>query len=105
MSGLKSKQKGYRYEAKLRAMHLDIGIHAERVPLSGAAGGSYTGDLVIDGEFRAECKARANGQGFKVLEEWKRENDILFLFRDRKLPLVCMDWDVYARIMSPKVDI
>jgi hypothetical protein len=28
-------------------MHRDIGIHAERVPLSGAAGGSYCGDVII----------------------------------------------------------
>lgn len=100
MGGRASKQKGYRYEAKLVKMHEKIGVHAERVPLSGAAGGSHTGDVIVDGEFRTEVKARKNGDGFKVLEKWMKDCDMLFLFRDRQAPFVCMDWLTYERIMG-----
>lgn len=103
MSGRASKQKGYRYEAKLVKMHNQMGVQAERVPLSGAAGGSHTGDIVIDGEFRGEVKARKNGDGFKTIEKWMGNNDMIFLFRDRQSPFVCMDWPTYERIMSPKI--
>jgi len=105
MGGRASKAKGYRAEAKLVKMHEAIGIQAERVPLSGAAGGSYTGDLtILDGEFRAECKARKEGAGFKTIEKWMQDCDMIFLFRDRQEPFVCMDWKTYRRIMSPQMD-
>ena len=41
------------------------GIAAERVPLSGAAGGPYTGDVVTAGKLRAEVNANASGSGFR----------------------------------------
>ncbi|PNE10413.1 MAG: hypothetical protein CR217_14430 [Beijerinckiaceae bacterium] len=42
----------------------DAGFGAERVPLSGSAGGSYCGDLTIPllgNDLTIECKARGNG--------------------------------------------
>lgn len=77
------RRKGSRIEREIVQAHRDRGIHAERVPLSGAVGGSFTGDVVIAGRLRAEVKARRSGSGFATLERWLGENDCLFLRRDR----------------------
>jgi len=97
--GKKSQRKGTRIERELARLHRDAQIHAERVPLSGAAGGLFAGDLRVAGTLRAEVKARASGEGFKTLERWLGGNDLLFLRRDRAKPLVVMEWDTYVRMM------
>jgi len=76
-----------------------MGVPAQRVPLSGAAGGRFTGDVWI-GDWRAEVKARANGNGFKTLEKWLGENDLLFLRRDRQKPMVVLTWETYAGLIK-----
>jgi hypothetical protein len=98
--GLKSKSKGNRIEREIVHRHRAAGIDAERVPLSGAAGGSYTGDLRIEGGLVVEVKARAGGDGFKTLERWLGDNDLLFLRRDRSDPLVVMPWSLYEQLMG-----
>lgn len=97
----RSKQKGSRIEREIVHLHTAIGIPAERIPLSGAAGGSFTGDVII-GDLRAEVKARANGDGFKTLEGWLGKNDLLFLRRDRQQPLVVMPWAIYESLIKSK---
>ena len=84
------RRKGNRVEREIVRAHLERGIHAERVPLSGAAGGSYTGDVVVARRFRCESKARKSGSGFTVLERWLGPHDALFLRRDRAEPLVLL---------------
>lgn len=100
----KAKVKGTRIEREIVQRHMSADISAERVPLSGAAGGSYTGDVVIGNRYRAEVKARAQGTGFVQLERWLGENDLLFLRRDRKDPMVVMPWSVYIGLMGGKED-
>jgi len=103
MSGRKSKQKGYRAENALVHLHQAMGIPAERVPLSGAAGGLFSGDLLIScgtKQLKAESKSRKTGSGFKVLEGWLGENDLLFIKRDRQQPMVVMEWDTYAQLIG-----
>jgi len=100
MPGRSAKRKGYRVEREIVALHLDMGLEAERVPLSGAAGGSYTGDLVIAKSWRGEVKARKGGAGFKVIEGWLGDNDLLFLRRDRAEPLVVLPWATYQALME-----
>jgi Holliday junction resolvase len=95
-----SRRKGSRIEREIVKLHHEYGIAAERVPLSGAAGGSFTGDLLIDGSTTAEVKSRAGGSGFKTLEKWKGNHSLLFLKRDRQPPLVLMDFDMYAELMK-----
>jgi hypothetical protein len=84
----RSRDKGARCEREIVHLHRDAGIAAERVPLSGAAGGMFSGDLAVPGLGRAEVKARGNGAGFALLERWLGDHDALFLRRDRALPLV-----------------
>ena len=76
----------------------------ERAPLSGAAGGSFTGDLVISDGLRAEVKARSGGQGVVTLEKWLGDNDLLFLRRDRADQMVVMPWETYAQLMEDNGD-
>ena len=117
----KSRDKGQRIEREIVQRHLDMGVHAERVPLSGAAGGSYTGDVLIhyrplpqthvmDGyivptrkgpPLIAEVKARKNGGGFATIEGWLASNDVLFLRRDRADPVVVLPWSTWARLIGP----
>ncbi len=87
-------------------MHRDMGVHAERVPLSGATGGRYSGDVDVyvagpdSAPLVTEVKARANGAGFVTLERWLGENDLLFLRRDRAEPMVVLPWRTWARIVG-----
>lgn len=101
MSGGRSaKRKGDRIEREIVALHRDLGWSAERVPLSGAVGGSFAGDLKIAGIGTAEVKARAGGEGFVTLERWLGNNDALFLRRDYATPLVVLPWRAYASLLN-----
>jgi hypothetical protein len=95
-----------RRENELVAAHTEIGVHAERVPLSGAA--RYRGngaDVDINPWGRdgpplcCEVKARASGEGFATLERWLGDADALFLRRDRAPPLVVLPWQTWARLV------
>lgn len=62
--GKRSRDKGARGERMLVHLLQERGYAAERVPLSGAAGGSYSGDLsvpVLGIDRRIEAKWRAGG--------------------------------------------
>ena len=90
-------------EREIVNLHKDMGVPAERVPLSGAAGGRFSGDIQIGFpllSFLGEVKSRKSGEGFKTLERWLGENDLLFLKRDRQSPMVLMDWESYAEIWN-----
>lgn len=97
--GKRSRDKGQRIEREIVALHREMGIEAERIPLSGAAGGSFTSDVLIAGEMRAEVKARASGQDFATIERWLGANDRLFLRRDPAEPLVVMPWRSYRQLL------
>ncbi|MFP6654980.1 MAG: hypothetical protein VCB25_05085 [Myxococcota bacterium] len=112
--GKPSRDKGARREREIVALLNSIAsVSAERVPLSGACGGSYSGDISmsIDAsakvanpmgtmELLAEVKARKNGEGFKVLEGWLAENDMLILKRDRTSPMVVLPWGTFERLVG-----
>ena len=87
MSGLRSRRKGYEGE---RGFVKTYG--GERMPLSGAQGGSFTGDVVsVPYIGKGEIKRRADG--FKQLYNWLADNDFLAVRADRKPWLVCMKMD------------
>ena len=112
MGGKMSRSKGARIEREIVNRLRASGIYAERVPLSGAAGGSFSGDVVIPidmnersalsdvRELRAEVKGRSNGEGFTQLERWKGSNDLLFLKKDRSEPMVVMDWALFTHLIT-----
>ena len=96
MSGRYSRSKGMRVEREIVNLLKEKGLHAERVPLSGAAGGSFGGDIycVNSGRtWKIECKARASG--FKQIYEFMQGNDAAIIKADRLEPLIVMrlkDW-------------
>jgi hypothetical protein len=97
--GKASRDKGGRVEREMVNLLKAADIHAERVPLSGAAGGQFIGDIVF-GDYVAEVKARKEGAGFKTIERWLGDNDMLFLRRDRTAPLVVMEWDTFIPLLQ-----
>ena len=102
--GKMQRDKGARVEREIVALLNEIpGVEAERVPLSGAAGGSYSGDISIrigDYGVTAEVKARKDGQGFATLERWLGENDLRVLKRDRQTPMVVLPWATFKALSA-----
>ena len=81
--GRSSKRKGGRVERLGVAMLSEIG-EAARIPLSGAIEG-WKGDISInigDKRFVAEVKGRKNG--WKQIDKWIAEHDMLLLKPDRQ---------------------
>ena len=89
--GKASRDKGSREERAIVNTWQEAGMAAERIPLSGAAGGSFKGDVTIPilGEDRTfEAKVRADG--FKQLYSWLDDNFGLFVRSDRNPRLVVL---------------
>lgn len=105
--GRASRRKGDLIERELVARHKEIGIHAERYPLSGASrfrGSGHDLDVYPFGREQApivaELKARKDGAGFTTLEKWLGEFDVLFLRRNNADPLVVLPWRTWAALLA-----
>ncbi|MCP1915915.1 hypothetical protein J2R96_008395 [Bradyrhizobium elkanii] len=99
--GRKSREKGNRTERAIVRFLQDRGFAAERVPLSGSAGGSYLGDLTVplvgvDRVVEVKCRAA----GFKELYRWLIDRDMLIVRADRSEPLVVLPLKLAAEIAS-----
>jgi Holliday junction resolvase len=101
MSGRASRDKGNRAERAIVKFLQDRGFAAERVPLSGSAGGSYRGDLtvpILSIERVVEVKCRA--KGFRQLYDWLTDRDMLIVRADRSEPLVILPLKLAAEIAA-----
>tara|TARA_R100000234_G_C4964093_1_gene163111 strand:- start:528 stop:833 length:306 start_codon:yes stop_codon:yes gene_type:complete len=96
--GKPSRDKGLRVERELVNKLKESGVDAKRVPLSGAAEG-FKGDIQI-GDLIAEVKARKDGAGFKTLEHWLGDNDVLFLKKNNTDPMVILTWDLFVEMIK-----
>jgi len=99
--GRKSRDKGNRAERAIVKSLINAELAAERIPLSGSAGGSFVGDLMVriaDRNFVVEVKARKNG--FRQLYDWLDARDVLILRADRAAPLVVLRMDLAVEIAS-----
>jgi hypothetical protein len=100
--GKSQRRKGVERERQLVRKLRDEGIEAERVGVAYASGHDI--DLFPYGRevgaLPSELKARKNGEGFKQIESWLSDNDILFLWRDRRDPLAVLPWDVLIRLFK-----
>ena len=99
--GKASREKGNRAERAIVRYLQDRGFAAERVPLSGAAGGSYLGDLtmpIIGINRVVEVKVRA--KGFRQLYDWLTDRDILIVRADRAEPLVIVPLKFAAEVAA-----
>ena len=103
MSGRKSQQKGYRNERGFVHRMNERGMTAQRMPLSGALGGEFGGDIklwTIFREWRVECKARKDG--FREMYKWlEPENiDFLSLKANNRPGLIVMTEDTFAKLIA-----
>jgi hypothetical protein len=89
--GRRSRDKGNRAERALVRFFQDHGFAAERVPLSGAAGGSCLGDLTVPllGADRV-LAVKACTKGFDQLYRWLVGRNLLIIKADRREPLVIL---------------
>ena len=99
MSRRRSRDKGALVERAIVHALQASGFAAERVPLSGAAGGRYSGDIVLPGRnLCLEAKARANG--FRELYGWLDGRDVLIVKADRQNPLVIVRLSLAVEIVG-----
>ena len=99
--GKPSRDKGGREERMLVHLFQDAGFAAERIPLSGAAHGSFAGDLtipVLGQDWRFESKVRANG--FVQIYDWLGVHEGLFIRSDRNPPLVVLRVSDFIDVMK-----
>ena len=69
------------------------------MPLSGAVGGRFAGDIalpLLGRELCVEVKARADG--FRKLYSWLNERDVLIVKADRREPLVVVRLSLAAEV-------
>jgi hypothetical protein len=102
MSGGRSpRAKGNREERQLVDLLQRAGISAERIPLSGSAGGKYAGDISIPvlGVDRC-CEVKVRGNGFLRLYDWLVGRDFLIVRADRREPLVIIPLKLALEIAS-----
>jgi hypothetical protein len=102
----RSRQKGDRFENACIKALADLGVKAERVPLSGGAiGGSFEDDLLVDvcGTTRhVECKTRKRAWsdlfGWLHPQHHAHEPYCLFIKADRTETLVVMSLADFATL-------
>ena len=92
-----SRQKGDRFERQCVHDLGALGVSAERVPLSGAAGGSFGSDLIVAGH-KIECKTRK--RAWTDLFGWLPGNHALFIKADRTDTLVVMSLETFADMLK-----
>ena len=92
-----SRLKGDRFERECVHALKALGVVAERVPLSGAAGGDFAGDLIVAGR-RIECKTRK--RAWLDLFNWLPGNHALMIKADRTDTLVVMSLETYADLLK-----
>jgi hypothetical protein len=74
------------------------------VPLSGAAGGAWSGDIhleLLGRILKVEVKARRE---FATLHHWLTKSDLLLLKADRQPPLAVLPLDLLAKIAAIKTN-
>lgn len=93
MAGKAPRRKGNRGEREVAAL---LGGH--RVPLSGSAGGEYSGDVIVPPLGIGEVKRRKDG--FRQLYGWLEGRDFLALRADRREWLVVVPLETLQRILK-----
>jgi hypothetical protein len=101
MSGRRSRDKGARDERSLVRLLQAAGFAAQRIPLSGSAGGRFVGDVTVpllgvDRVVEVKCR----GSGFSQLYGWLDGRDLLIVRADRRKPLVVVPLRLAAEIAA-----
>jgi Holliday junction resolvase len=100
-----SRDKGYRFENDVRKWHVEMGVHAERVPLSGGAkykNGGHDLDIYAFGKENAplvaECKIRAKLP--KCWRDWLGENCAVFMRDNNGETMVILPARTWAKMVK-----
>ena len=97
--GSRSRQKGNRAECAVVPVLQDHGFAAERIPLSGAAGGRFSGDLTVPVlGFDRRVKVKCQGAGFGQLYKLLAGADVLIVKRDLDEMLVVLPMSLAVEI-------
>jgi Holliday junction resolvase len=102
--GKPSRDKGRRYELEVVQWHKDLGLRAERVPLSGAAryqGNAGDVDIYLNGDHAplvAECKIRAKLP--KCWRDWLGENCAVFMRDNGGETMVILPARTWAKMVK-----
>src|SRR5262245_50175493 len=106
MSGRRSRNKGARIERGIVRALKARGFTAARVPLSGAVGGLFAGDMVMPVMGRDLClEVKARADGFRELYSWLTDRDVLIVKADRQEPLVVMRLALAAEVAGRVADV
>ncbi len=106
--GKSQRDKGARNERAVVNYWREQGVKADRVPLSGAVGGEYAGDVDLyafgadNAPLIGEVKARGNGGGFKTITKWLGYSDFLVLHEDKQARLYVVPERVMLRLVTRK---
>lgn len=106
--GKRSRTKGYQYEREVVNWHRDMGIRAERVPLSGGAryqGGGHDIDIYPFKDLNGHvtplcCEAKRRSEIPKWIKSWLGVNDALFMRDDHGETLVVLPAKTWARMVK-----
>ena len=102
MGGKASRDKGANFAREVVNWHKDRNVEAERIPLSGAVKGNYSGDLKIGPQqaLLAECKRRARAWQdlYDALDQ--DNSDMLFIRKDRERTLVVLPLETYEAFLE-----
>jgi Holliday junction resolvase len=99
MGGRRSRDKGNRAERALVRFLQDHGFAAERVPLSGSAGGRFKGDVTVPLLGRDLCcEVKVRSDGYRQLYAALDGRDVLIVRADRSEPLVIVRLSLAAAI-------
>jgi Holliday junction resolvase len=89
--GRRARDKGSRFERLIVRPAQDAGVAAERIPLYGAAGGSFSGDVSLPLLRRDLCiEAKRRATGFSQLYASLDGRDALIVKADRRERLVIL---------------
>lgn len=103
MSGLKSRDKGMRFERACVLAFKACGFDCRRMPLSGALGGEFAGDLrvALDGRDRIfQLKCLANG--YRTIYAALAGHDGLIVKADREEPLVVLPLSFFLTLAGER---
>ncbi len=109
--GAAPRNRGSDIEREIAQKLTEVGVPTRRVIGSGAHGHidkRLKGDLQIgtlavpDGGWllTGEVKKRKNSEGFKVLEGWLEDNDLLLLRRNYREAYAFMPWDTLVPLLQ-----
>jgi hypothetical protein len=109
--GKPSRDKGRRYELEVVQWHKDLGLRAERVPLSGAAryqGNSSDVDIYLPERGQDSgidyaplcCEAKIRAKLPKCWRDWLGENDVLFMRDNGGETMVILPARTWAKMVK-----